>query len=318
MKQQEQQTQEARFTQLARRIRRKRLLVAAVIIFLAAVTAIGAFNYYQAGWQARPSIAFSVSREGDGVTSIETAWSLGFKQVCYQSKYGKNYSQRLWPWEAVQKESPSLTIEQYRGICHQLERSMEQQTQADDYFQVFSCFEASIMDIEKKGKEYTIYMRGGLFSFIEYDGNVYQVQLPESKGWRIDSASEEDQEQAQSPIIVTAVLDAGEMKVTDLQKFQSGTSGAAAVWEHFSEPVARRLVSTVSGFSDTGQGAETRAYFKAAAHFGAEYEEEKRLECDLKEKTIKVYQAKYSPRVKGAEEAGEQLVKQDRLKKRKA
>lgn len=325
MKQQDHKTQEAKFAQLAKRIRRKRLAAAVVLILLAGTAAIGAFNYAAAGTQARPPIAFAASREGDGVTSIETTWSLGFKQVCYQSKYGKNYSQRLWPWESAQEQTAALTVDQYRSLCGQLARFAEKQTQADDYFQVFSCFEGTIMDVEQvetkgagENSQYKIYMKGGLFSFVEYDGNVYHIQPPGPQGWAIHSASEEDKERAQPALIVSARLEADELKVIDVQSYQTGGSGTAAIWEHFPKPVARRLVSTVQGFSDTGQEAEKRAYLQATACFGVEYDEEKRLECDLRKKTITVYKATYGASVKGAEEARERLVKQEKLKKKEA
>ena len=254
------EAEDQKFLLLAKKIRRRRMIAASILVFVTAFLTVCIVNYKAAGRSVSPPIVISRDGVDNGQTSTMIYYSLGFKQVAYESKYGKNYSQRLWLWENVEENPEVLTGQQYQQLTDQLTKRNGQKPAYSDYFQCFQTFDASILDVEKDKDQYTIYMKGAVYSFLEYKGQVY-----ENVDGDPQSAYNGGEQQ---PMIVSAVWDGKNLQVEQVKEYKLGDAGSAAIYEHFPKPVAIRLNASIEGQSDEGQSAVERSRMKAAAYFG--------------------------------------------------
>lgn len=254
------QTADQKLFLLARKVRRRRMITAAVLILLTAFVTVCLVNYKAAGRSVSPPIVISRDGMNNGQTTTTVFYSLGFKQVVYESEYGRNYSQRLWLWEKVEKNPEVLTAQQYQQLTAQLNLRNGQDPAYSDYFQCFHTFDASILDVKKEKDRYTIYMKGAVYSFLEYKDGVYE-NVDGDPGAAYDGSE-------QQPMIVDAVWDGRELRIEQVKEYNLGDAGSAAIYKEFPKPAAVRLNASVKGQSDEGQKAIERSRIKAAAHFG--------------------------------------------------
>lgn len=191
------QTEGEKWAELARRVRKRRIIYAAALILIAAAVTVCVGNYRCAGVQVRPPVAIDGSGTDNGQTITQVYYSLGFKQVVYQSEYGRNYSERKWLWEEVEQNPEVLTANQYQQLMEQLGKKYRLTPVYEENFDTFHTFEASILDVKKDKNLYTVYMAGQPYAFFEYDGLIY---------WNCDGDPEALRNMGDSmiPLVVTA------------------------------------------------------------------------------------------------------------------
>ncbi|MCQ4635712.1 hypothetical protein NE619_03135 [Anaerovorax odorimutans] len=249
-----------KFSLLARKVRRRRIVGTVLLVFVVILATVCIVNYKAAVTSQVPPIVLGRGGVDNGQTDTTVYYSLGFKQVVYESEYGRNYSMRLWPWEKVEENPPVLTAEQYRQMTEQLEKRNKDKADYSKYFNVFKTFDASILDVEQDKNQYRIYLKGAAYQFFEYRGNVYE---------NVDGAPESRYKGfEQQPMIVTAVWDGKTFKIQDVKDYELGDGGSRSIYESFPKPVAVRLNTWIEGQTDWGQKAVERSRLKAAAHFG--------------------------------------------------
>ena len=300
-----------KFTRLARKVRRRRIITAIVLVAAAVFITVCVVNYKEAGTSVKPPIVFSRDGVDNGQTMTDIYYSLGFKQVSYESEYGKNYSQRLWPWEKIDQNPPVLTAQQYEQLMVQLEARNKQKTVYNAYFKSFLTFDATILDVAKEGNKYTVYLKGAAYNFIEYNGAVYS----NVDG---DPNTEDYWETAQQPMIISADWDGKKLNITDIKTFQTGDSGSGSIFENFPKPVATRLLTSIEGQQDTGQKAAERSKRKAAAHFGKNLAEGTYLYFDLETEKAELYRIVpdvWDPDSGVGPQDNDELIKRETLKK---
>lgn len=300
-----------KFSRLARKVRRRRFITAAALVAAAIFVTVCVVNYRQADISVKPPIVLSRGGLDNGQTTTEIYYSLGFKQVSYESEYGRNYCQRLWPWEEVEQNPLVLTAQQYQQLMAQLETQNRQKPVYNAYFKSFQTFDATILDVEKDDGRYTVYLKGAAYNFIEYNGAVYS----NVDG---DPNSEDYFENAQQPMIVTADWDGRRLKIQDVKTFQTGDLGSGAIFENFPKPVATRLLASIEGQGDTGQKAAERSKRKAIAHFGKNLADGTYLHFDDKTAKVELYRIVpdvWEPDREVGPQDNDELIKQETLKK---
>lgn len=262
------------FSQLARRVGRRRVIVTIIVVLVTVLGTVAVFNYREAVISTKPPIVFSRQGVDNGQTITDIYYSLGFKQVFYQSNYGPNYVQRFWPWQKVDVNPHALTAEEYKQLTAQLDKKFSSKTGYDEYFDVFQTYDATILDVVKQDDAWTIYMKGAIYPFVSFENEVFPLWFSGTP---------------QQPLIVEAVCKDNNLKVKDVKTYQLGDGNSHAIYENFPKPVAIRLNTYVKGPMDTGEKAEGRSKLKAAAHFGKTLAEEKRLEFSSNTGVVEVY-----------------------------
>lgn len=276
------QTEGEKWAELARRVRKRRIIYAAALILIAAAVTVCVGNYRCAGVQVRPPVAIDGSGTDNGQIITQVYYSLGFKQVVYQSEYGRNYSERKWLWEEVEQNPEVLTANQYQQLMEQLGKKYRLTPVYEENFDTFHTFEASILDVKKDKNLYTVYMAGQPYAFFEYDGLIY---------WNCDGDPEALRNMGDSmiPLVVTARWDGQAMSVEEVREYGRGDSGSAAIFENFPKAAATRLLTDVEGREDLHEVADLRAKLKAASHFGKPLAQDTYLSFDEETKRVEVY-----------------------------
>ena len=311
------QPSEEKFTQLAKKVRRRRWIGAVILIVSVCIVTVGILNYKEARLSVKPPITLLKQGINNGQTITRVCYSLGFKQVTYASEYGRNYSRILWPWEEVYPNPEELTPLQYDQLMEQMKSQYEKKhpnrSVTKDYFNTFQTFEAAILEVEKNGNQYRIYMTGMLYSFFEYGDSVYTGIQGEP-----ESQADENRENQHQPFIVTADWDGKNMKIKELEEFQLGDGESAGIWEKFPEPAAVKINTSLKGEENIKKWAAERSKQKAAAHFGKTIAESTYVAFDSDTKKLQLYQI--VPDIWDAKEGrvpqeNDKLIKEEKLKK---
>ena len=88
------------FKKIARKIKRRRIIVSAIIILVTLVATTSVLNYKASQGNEEPFIALGTNYEFGDETTIKITTSLGFKHIKYESRYGKNYSECVPFWKS--------------------------------------------------------------------------------------------------------------------------------------------------------------------------------------------------------------------------
>lgn len=306
------QTEQEKWTELARRVRKRRILLAAALIAAAAAVTVCVVNYKYAAVRQRPPVVLAMRGVDNGQTVTRVYYSLGFKQVSFQSEYGRNYCERKWLWEKVETNPDVLTASQYQQLMEQLGKSYRLSPVYEKYFDTFHTFEASVLDVEKMGNEYTICLAGRPDAFFEYEGIVY---------WNCDGDPEALRNMGGSmlPLVVTASWDGKNMSIEEIREYRLGDSGSAAIFKNFPKGAAMRLLTNMEGQEELYESVDQRAKMKAASHFGKPLAQDTYLRFDEETKQAEVYQVvpdEWETESSAAPQDNDRLIKKERLKGR--
>lgn len=281
------ESRERQFARLAAKVRKRRVLTAVLLITSVCLVTVSLFNYKEAGVRIKPPIVLGSSGHGShsfvsGKSSVTIYYSLGFKQVSYESEYGSNYSQRLWLWEKVEKKPDTLTPEQYRQLMEQMKQRYRKEPAYAGYFNTFGTFQASILEVEKNDNQYRIYMAGGLYDFLEYGGRIYS---------NIDGEPEQEGLKTWNwqPFIITAFWQDGTMRLQNVESYERGDAGSGKIFESFPKPLAMGIVGGVEETDRQQDSALARAKLAAASHYGKPFAEDTCLQFDLKTEVVSIY-----------------------------
>lgn len=307
----ERRTAEVPFAQVARRVRRRRFIMALGLMVLAGLLTLVIVNYKTAQSQIKPMVVLGKEGQNNGQTITRIYYSLGFKQVYYKSQYGRNYCERKWLWEEVEKNPDVLTGEQYQQLMELLTDQYRQTPVYEDYFNTFQTFEAIILDVEKQGNQYTIYLNGRQHSFLEYQNRIY-TDADGSPQTFADAPA------ADTPLIVAASWDGKKMEIEKIKTYELGDADSADIFRDFPKAAAMRMLMSIDGEEDSGEILAQRAKLKAAAYFGKSFAEDTYLSLDEETGLLEVYKAvpdKYFSDEESDPQDNDPLVKRDKLRK---
>lgn len=308
------ESRETQFARLAARVRKRRIWTAVILMAAVCLLTVSLFNYKAAGVRIKPPIVIGTSGQGSsnlvtGTSSVTISYSLGFKQVSYESEYGSNYSQRLWLWEKVEKKPDTLTAEQYRQLMEQMKQRYQKEAVYAGYFDTFQTFQAAILKVEQNDNQYRIYMAGGMYHFLEYGGRIYS---------NIDGEPEQEGLKTWNwqPFIITALWQDDTMKLQNVEAYKRGDAGSSKIFEHFPKPLAMGIVGGAEETDRQQELALARAKLAAASHYGKPFAEDTCLQFDPETEIVSIYKITAEPQEPGktfAENAP--LLKRETLKK---
>ena len=303
------------FDKIAKRIKRRRLLASGVLVLAAFLASISIVNYKASQGADAPVIALGGHVEKSGATSIRVTNSLGFKHVEYKSKYGKNYSECIPFWKSYDKEPVSITPDQYDKIKAHIISDADFDTvnkNADKYFCQFKTYEADVIDTAENGDELKVFMLGNFYYFIEYEDDAYEIPLLGNQGASINSKF--DTPQVQVPAVVTVNTEENNFDIIDVKFYENGDAGSDAIWKDFSKGAAMKALLPEE--DDVEPNALRRARLDAAAYLGASFDFDKRLEFDIDQQQVSVYQIKDATDISENEDENDILLKTEILKPR--
>lgn len=305
---------EQQFGQIAAKVRKRRAWTAAILIAATCFSTVSVLNYKEAGIRIKPPIVIAATGQGfhslaGGKSSVTVYYSLGFKQVVYESQYGSNYSQRLWLWEKTPKEGAALTPEQYLQLMKQMKKRYQTEPAYAEYFNIFQTFEASILAVEKKENRYRIYLAGGLYDFLEYEDWIYT---------NIDGEPEQEalKEWNWKPYIITAIWKDGKWNLKSVASYERGDVGSSRIFDSFPKPLAMTLLANTEGTMKQQDSALARAKLAAAAYYGKNFAQDTCLQFDPKTETLSLYKLGTEPPEEGeTAEENSTLIKRETLEK---
>ena len=299
------------FKKIARKIKRRRIIVSAIIILVTLVATTSVLNYKASQGNEEPFIALGTNYEFGDETTIKITTSLGFKHVKYESRYGKNYGECIPFWKSYDKAPVSISADQYEKIRNYIENSIYGgKGVAGDYFDVFRTYEADVIDVIKKGDKVAVYMLGNLYNFIEYDGTVYSIGSTISEdATGIDSIY--DEEPIKIPVKVTVDVSNKGFKIEDVKYYGTGYGGSGAIWNDFSKGAAMKAL--IQADDDRQKDSTYRAQIAAAAYFGKSLDFDKRIYFDVEKQEMQVYQFVDASDISENEDENDILIKTAKL-----
>lgn len=266
-------------------------LVLTIIVVVAAFVAISLWNCKDAGFNEKPSIVFSEKQEYIDGGQYTVYYSLGFKNVVYESEYGRNYYERLMPWDKIDTDAGYLTSNQYRQMTTQVKEYYNNQYDSINvlkkYFDTFGTFNASIFEVEKDENNLTIYMTGYLDSFIEYEKEVYgnpEILGEDDKDTDIIAYAPKYGDKRGIRMIVEATVDGDKLTVKEVKDFNNqelGEDSNINLYDIFPKAVARVMLTGDSFTEKLADDTKYRSYLDAVAHFGKPLTEDKYLEYNI-------------------------------------
>ncbi len=301
------------FKKIARKIKRKRLIVSAILILATLAVSVSVMNYKVSQGKDEPAIVLARNWEFGDETTITVTTSLGFKHIKYESRYGKNYSECIPFWKSYDKKPTSITAEQYEKISDYITNAIVGGNgPVTKYFEQFGIYEADVIDVARSGDKLDVYLMGNYYYFIEHDNYVYRIGMLTDGATEINSIYEE--EQTRIPVRITADISNDGFKITDMKFYVMGDGGSAEIWNDFSKGAAMKALLQ----ADDGKAKDSlyRAEIAAAAHFGSEIAFDKRMEFHVASETVKVYQLKDASDISENEDENDILVKTEKLEPR--
>ena len=299
------------FKEIARKIKRRRIIVSTIIILVTLMATTGILNYKVSQGDEEPFIALGTDYEFGDETTIKITTSLGFKHIKYESRYGKNYSECVPSWKSYDKEPVSISADQYENIRNYIEKSIYGgKGVAGDYFDVFRTYEADVIDVIKTGDKVEVYMIGDFYNFVEYDGTVYRIGSTISED-ATGISSIYDEEPIKTPVKVTVDVSDNAFKIEDVKYYGTGYGGSNAIWSDFCKGAAMKALT--QGDDSKANGASYRAQIAAAAYFGKSLDFDKRISFDVKTQKIQVYQIVDASDISENEDENDVLIKTAKL-----
>ncbi len=299
------------FKKIARKIKRRRIIVSAIIILVTLMATTSVLNYKVSQGNEEPFIALGTNYEFGDETTIKITTSIGFKHIKYESRYGKNYSECVPFWKSYDKNPVSISADQYEKIRAYIEKSIYGgKGVAGDYFDVFRTYEADVIDVIKTGDKVEVYMLGDFYNFIEYDGTVYGIGSTISED-ATGIGSIYDEEPIKTPVKVTVDVSNNGFKIEAVKYYGTGYGGSSAIWNDFSKGAAMKALTQ----ADDGnkKDASYRAQIAAAAYFGKSLDFDKRIHFEVETQEIQVYQIVDASDVSENEDENDVLIKTAKL-----
>ena len=298
------------FKKIARKIKRRRIIVSAIIILVTLMATTSVLNYKASQGNEEPFIALGTNYEFGDETTIKITTSIGFKHIKYESRYGKNYSECVPFWKSYDKAPVSITADQYEKIRNYIENSIYGKGVAGDYFDVFRTYEADVIDVIKTGDKVAVYMLGNLYNFIEYDGTVYSIGSTISEdATGIDSIY--DEEPIKIPVKVTVDVSNKGFKIEDVKYYGTGYGGSGAIWKDFSKGAAMKAL--IQAEDGNKKDSSYRAQIAAAAYFGESLDFDKRICFEVETQEMQIYQIVDASDISENEDENDVLIKTAKL-----
>lgn len=283
---------DVKFSKIAKKIKRQRRFTICILIFLIMIGTLFCINYSESGNRNKPLIVFGnefINYEG-GVCKVY--YSLGFKQVFYQSQYGKNYYERLWLWENIDKKVEVLTKNQYDELMIQILNHYHKDSEIKNYLNSFEAFNATILDIEKTNEELTIYMLGQFNKYVEYEDEIYSIK---ENNENVKSFTNFEDLRGK-PMIATITTENASIKLKSIWKYEREEYNeyGKILYDKFPKAVARMLLTSDYLFDVLSNKAKQKNQIEAAAYFGEALVEDKSLIFQISTKKLDIYKVLFN------------------------